>query len=219
MVVLSRWQLGLGILGAVGLTATLILTAWSTRAAVQAARLNREAYIAEQRPWLSITPTIIGDFRVHKTLILAEVCIEVKNIGKSPAENVFVYTNAMPSFGNHDWAEDHAARTILFREGMFSTHDLEALLPGEDISITRKIEIRIDFEKSPLSHEGKRYVILNLLVGVAYDFEFSKMQPITARAYRLLVAGTKPPQAIFPEYDRINEGVLIFEPCRGTFIR
>ena len=62
-------------------------------------------------------------------------------------------------------------------------------------------------------------MLLNLLAGVLYQFESSKLPPVTAKAYQLIGSGRNPPEAIFLDEGRIDGNTLRFEARQGSLIK
>jgi hypothetical protein len=92
LLTLTIWQIVIGAIGAASVLAALIYTARGTRAAtaaaeaaVEANRLNREAFIAEQRPWLKIEAGIGGPLHWNMNGGNLSFVFDIENIGSSPA--------------------------------------------------------------------------------------------------------------------------------------
>ena len=106
MLYLSKWQLGLAIIGVIAIITTLLYTAKTANAAIEANNLNREAFINDQRAWLDVDVEVISDLVWNPGptgggyFIIA---ISVTNCGKSPAHKRLSRGNLTTSSGRRIW--------------------------------------------------------------------------------------------------------------------
>jgi hypothetical protein len=139
MVSWNKWQ---AIIAAIT-TFLLGLTFWitrsaviearnTTRAAVDAARaaeeqvrLSREALIAEERAWIFVEIAIESGFAISETEISIKVSVHVRNIGKTPALEVYTTLRLVPAtqYGQDQikaFTQRCAARRTTIREAFCS---------------------------------------------------------------------------------------------------
>lgn len=92
MVALGWWQVGLGFIGTIAVTGALILSAVATRAAVEANRIARDNYVADQRPIIYISGQLEGGLKFAGAKCDIVIGIDLVNLGKAPAEHVSTWT-------------------------------------------------------------------------------------------------------------------------------
>ncbi|RVD66389.1 hypothetical protein [Mesorhizobium sp. M7A.F.Ca.ET.027.03.2.1] len=102
---LALAQIALSVAGIIALAYTLWLSRAATNAAVDANRIAREHFAAEQRPWLRFKGEIeLGSFNSKDTGEVLTLNVAVQNTGKSPAESVTAHLLVRPMnfllFGN-----------------------------------------------------------------------------------------------------------------------
>lgn len=138
---LTCWQIYIAIFGTVGIVLALYFSAEATRAAVDANELSREAFVLDQRPWLSVSiePSSAIEWRGDGWHLDFKVAI--KNTGKSPAFGVFVDAKVTPwppmrGHNGYDFLEDYMAK-----KRNWSWDGGPTLFPGETIERQRGTQI------------------------------------------------------------------------------
>ena len=142
MVSWNKWQ---AIIAAIT-TFLLGLTFWitrsaviearnTTRAAVDAARaaeeqvrLSREALIAEERAWIFVEIAIESGFAISETEISIKVAVDVRNIGKTPALEVYTTLRLVPAT---QYGQDQIKALYAEVRGKKDHHPRGVLLAGE----------------------------------------------------------------------------------------
>lgn len=187
MLVVAWGQLLLGTLGAVALFAALIQQTRATRAAIEANRINREAYIAEQRPWITIKPVAGGELAVDENGAVGFVHVILKNIGKSPAESVYLVCRTIPM----ETKISHNTMKRLHDEMQTPEigYNFATLLPGETNVIFNMVStLGQNLSKYKLAPNEPLLAIM-YVVAVTYRSRVKSTQHATIRTY--IVQSTK----------------------------
>jgi hypothetical protein len=200
----------------------LVYSARSTRAAINANKLNRAAYVTGQRPWITIKPSLAGDLILYEDVAILTVRIEVRNAGKAPATDIAIDIRLVDT-GNRwmfDEIEEFAAFSIIVRNQDLGNHQGTSLFPNETLAVKREINTGTKRERIQLAE--RPCVALSLIASVTYAFEFQEREPITAVAYRLF--RTDQPDELHVGAFVLDEGkipadALRLEPSFGSLIR
>ena len=87
---------GIAFVGTIFLIWTFKETKRTADAAADANRQNREAFVADQRPWIAIRAIVRGNLITFEDAIMGNAEIVLSNIGKTPAKNVRVTCKTIP---------------------------------------------------------------------------------------------------------------------------
>ncbi|WP_192365468.1 hypothetical protein [Mesorhizobium mediterraneum] len=111
-VITAWWQVGVGIAGMAALLVTIWFSIRATNAAVAANKIAQEHFVAENRPWLSLGEPVFSIHSDDGSSPVVFVKVAVKNVGRSPALNVYLHVKTDPmaiNFENSKSAERLAA--------------------------------------------------------------------------------------------------------------
>ena len=85
----TEFQTWIAAVGTVLIFVALIYSARGTRAAIEANDINRQAYMADQRPWLTVRARVVSDLTHVHSGFQIKILLLIKNVGKSPATHIF----------------------------------------------------------------------------------------------------------------------------------
>lgn len=105
----ARWQTWIAGLGTALVAIALYYTAKATRAALEANKINRESYLADQRPWVSVDAAIGGDLIWNENGANFSFDFALKNVGKTPAISASVDVSVLIKIGKMRFEEDQSA--------------------------------------------------------------------------------------------------------------
>ena len=150
---IAKWAVALSALA----TGLLVWTLWETR---KANRIARDAYIADQRPWLTVRARVASDLtRIHSGFQI-QLWLLIKNTGKSPATHVFADAKGLA----RDELSDVRADQRKYAKTMAPRSDAAGwtLFPGQDVLLYVNATIEnSEIEKyqiRDLVYEGREFV-------------------------------------------------------------
>jgi hypothetical protein len=73
-----------------------VAAARAAEASIEANRISRETYEADQRPWVSVEPEIVSDLSAADKTIGMKVRVTLKNHGKAPATRITAACKLIP---------------------------------------------------------------------------------------------------------------------------
>lgn len=101
----ARWQTFIAGFGTVLVAVALLYTAKATTAAIEANRISREAYFADQRPWIAFDAKLNGPITYGVNGCSISFEFTLSNVGKTPAMHTDVSYEIIHEWGDMDMAK------------------------------------------------------------------------------------------------------------------
>jgi hypothetical protein len=188
--------------------ASLNISQQAVAAAIQANKLNREIFIASERPWIPINVNIAGPLSYDTNGLTIHLRFHFKNIGKSPAKNVWAnFRFVIPELGTN--FNPVSIQNELIQDAKRHPSTLgHTVFPGEEIMLTISTAANNDDLKKATE---KFAAIFPYLIGtISYNFVFEEEQHQTAFIYEVRREG------LFPERSKQkNRSVFAIFPDEG----
>ncbi len=142
----------------------------SAEAAENANKLSREALIADQRPWISPTFELTSGVSRKANGYHFSLLFRLKNIGKSPALNVWPESEVHGQFGNFQPAtrQREHAKTLAERPPSTNLSLGYTIFPGDEFAIEVGLNV-------PIEHVIK----FNEMLGTMDVKDFKFLPPVT----------------------------------------
>jgi hypothetical protein len=121
----------------------------SADAAVAANKLNRDALLADQRPWVAITAEPRVDFHRSGPHWQLAITLPIQNTGRTPAHNVRLMGQLLSLSERSNVERLHLAFCAEARRGSVGS-TAQICFPGRPLNVVGEIQIDADFRRSPL---------------------------------------------------------------------
>lgn len=144
---LSAWQIILAGVGTAAFLYSLGLTRQANAAALEGVAIAQRSLVASQRPWLSVSVSLISDLKIKNEEGRISILFEVKNHGTSPAIGVHIDAEFIDMFPVADSSIESRNRLLKnARAGSAQRHGLlgRQIFPGESIPSIRSMPLRKD---------------------------------------------------------------------------
>lgn len=187
MLTLTYFQIFLGLMGAIGLLATIVYTRRALRQAQESFEHARKIDQQDRRAWLVIRPGLGGDLKINNPHFGVDVDLEIENIGNIPAIEVRWEGMLFVSGGDGDqprrldsfWSDTLGEQMEDRRRGSL-------ILPDQNPFRARFFAIGDpkEFSKSP-SFQGVGGARIGLCLCLTYTSGSEKARYVTAVGYWL----------------------------------
>ncbi|MFC3322321.1 hypothetical protein [Mesorhizobium cantuariense] len=184
----------------------------SLLASHEAVETARQQLIADQRPWLLVVPTFVAPITFDQKGVKTEIALDISNIGKTPAQGVYVKAVLVNSLGSGAILEE-ISRVLEMR----NNHKfIEATqLPGEEKIERRSFKIDRSQLKGVVPGGGLPVIPIMvpvLIVCIDYQIPFTHQLAQTMRVYTVLLKGNIGPGGALPvDSQPIPPSHLVFE--------
>ena len=214
----ARLQTWIAVGGTFLVFLALIYSAQAVRAATKANEISRGTYLADQRPWLSITPVILGGLEIAEDGIVLGVAPRIHNHGKTPALRVLL--DCVMIYG------DAQATGPLLRADFASLSRVDAadplprgrtLFPGQTIDGSPRLSFARESLRPITMIEGP-YLELQFAYVARYKDALEPATRTTAYCFVVRRADEKTGEAWFPDRPHVvGKDNLLIEEMPGSF--
>ncbi|WP_146767893.1 hypothetical protein [Mesorhizobium atlanticum] len=191
---MAFWALCTFLASCAGLAVTVIGIYYvrkSLLASHEAVDTARQQLVADQRPWLLVVPSFVRPIRFDPKGAIIEVALDIRNIGKTPAQHVYVKAKVINTLGSTVAVHITSGELL----GMRNEHELigATQLPSEERVERRTFRIDREKMRAIVPVEGLPVLPIMLpvlIVCIDYRVPFTNQLAQTMRVYGILLKST-----------------------------
>jgi hypothetical protein len=153
--------------------ASLNVSKDAVNAAVQANNLNREIFLASERPWIPAKVETVGSIRYDENGLNIIFRFKLKNIGKSPAKHVWIYPRLVASILGQNNDLLSMQKELSEQAKKMSGVTLGHTIFPNDVFVQ---DLGMSFNKEQIAEAAKGFdcLLLSLVGVIDYSFVFEE---------------------------------------------